>query len=83
MQYFNRIRLYLFALLFVLIQSQLLAHGEDKGISGTVTRADWVDRIPIVIVCILIVVAVDAVFIVPIIRKLRTGEQPAATTEED
>ena len=58
----------------LMLSSQVLAHGEDKGISGQVARADWLDRLPLALVCIFVVIAVDGLFIVPIIRKLRAGK---------
>lgn len=76
-----RTSLVVFICLYLLIlSSHILAHGESPGFAGSANRADWVDRIPIVIACIIIVIAVDAVFVVPILRKLREGHRAGDQT---
>jgi hypothetical protein len=55
----------------LLTATQVLAEGNS--VSGQATLADWLDRLPVIAVATVITLIVDALFIVPALRKLRSG----------
>lgn len=62
-------RFFAVLMLMFLLALSGLAQGEAAEMGRAVTRADWIDRIPVVIGAIVLVLLVDAFFIVPIVRS--------------
>lgn len=54
----------------LLSAAPVLAEGTD--VVGKVGAQDWIDRLPIIYAASVFVIVVDAVFVIPAIRKLRT-----------
>ena len=63
----RRSLLLLFTVLLMNLSSALAA-------GTTATHADWLARLPVLIIAIIIVIAVDVAFIAPIMRNRRDGQ---------
>ncbi|HLV34438.1 MAG TPA: hypothetical protein VKY59_04955 [Spirillospora sp.] len=57
-------------MLLLVFVGQALA--ERDTVVGKVSAQDWIDRLPVLIATTIFVIVVDAVFVIPAIRKLRT-----------
>ncbi len=54
----------------LLAAAPALAEGTD--VVGKVSVQDWIDRLPVIYAATVFVIVVDAVFVIPAIRRLRT-----------
>lgn len=66
----KRYTILLTLMLLLVFAGQALA--ERDTVVGKVSAQDWIDRLPVLIATTIFVIVVDAVFVIPAIRKLRT-----------
>lgn len=60
--------LILFAI-FIVFTTAVVAEGNDT-FGEAASQADWVSRIPIIVISIVLVIIIDTVFFIPALRRL-------------
>ena len=66
---------YLVTMAFLLLMSAQVFAQEGEALGREVTKDDWMGFMPIIIGSIVLVIVIDAVFILPILRNRQNDEE--------